>query len=72
MQYGVHFKETHSPVLSWSTIFLFLMIATTNKWHTVQIDFIMAYTQAPIARPTYMNLPPITYVGQLFGNARVS
>jgi hypothetical protein len=28
------------------------------KWHTVQIDVIMVYTQAHIARPTYMNLPP--------------
>jgi Reverse transcriptase (RNA-dependent DNA polymerase) len=27
-------------------------------WHTTQIDFIMAYTQAPINKPVYMHLPP--------------
>jgi hypothetical protein len=50
MKYGVHFDKTYSPVVSWSTVHLFLTLATINAWYTVQIDFVMAYTQAPIAR----------------------
>jgi hypothetical protein len=58
MQCGVTFEESYSPVVSWSTICLFLVIATVNNWNTIQIDFIMAYIQAPIARPTYIEFPP--------------
>jgi Reverse transcriptase (RNA-dependent DNA polymerase) len=58
MKHGIHFDETYSPVVPWSTIRLFLILATVSAWHTMQIDFVMAYTQAAIARTTYMELPP--------------
>jgi hypothetical protein len=57
-------EKADNPVVSWSTIRLFPVVATINKWYTIKIDFIMAYTQAPIARPTYMELPPgVTWKG---------
>jgi hypothetical protein len=55
---GIQFQETYSPVVSWQHIRLFLILAALNHWHTTQIDFIMAYTQAPIDKPVYMHLPP--------------
>ena len=34
-----------------------LAIATIHNWHTTQIDFVLAYPQAPIERPLYMRIP---------------
>ena len=50
--------ETYSPVVTCQSIWLILILATVNKWHTKQIDFVMAYTQADIKRAAYMELPP--------------
>jgi Reverse transcriptase (RNA-dependent DNA polymerase) len=58
MKPGIHFDQTYSPVVTWQTIRLFLIIATLNKWKTIQIDFVMAYTQANINKTAYMELPP--------------
>jgi Reverse transcriptase (RNA-dependent DNA polymerase) len=55
---GIHFQETCSPVVSWQQICLFLILSALNHWHTTQIDYIMAYTQAPVSKPVYMHLPP--------------
>jgi hypothetical protein len=55
---GLHYEDTYSPVVSWQNIRLFLILAAINSWHTTQIDFVMAYTQADIATITYTELPP--------------
>jgi hypothetical protein len=56
---GVHYEpeERYAPSLSWQTIRLFLTLSITLKWKTRQIDFVLAYPQARIQRPTYMELP---------------
>ena len=54
---GVHYDTTYAPVASWAVIRLFLIIAVTNKWYTKQIDYKMAFPQAPIERPLYMKIP---------------
>ena len=41
--------ETYSPVVTCQSIWLILILATVNKWHTKQIDFVMAYPQANIS-----------------------
>jgi hypothetical protein len=33
-------------------------MAVLNNWHTRQLDFVLAYTQADIERDLYMKLPP--------------
>jgi hypothetical protein len=58
MKKGLHYEDTYSPLVSWQNIRLFLILAAINGWHTTQIDFVMAYTQADIATITYMELPP--------------
>jgi histone deacetylase 1/2 len=54
---NVHYWETYSPVVKWSSIRLFLMIAAIKKWHTRQIDFVLAYPHADIETDMYMELP---------------
>ena len=54
---GKHYNMTFAPALSWTTIRLFLILSILNKWHTRQLDFVLAYPQAKIPRPTFMELP---------------
>ena len=54
---GKHYDETYAPALAWSTIRLFLILTILNRWKSRQIDFVLAYPQAPVPRPTYMELP---------------
>jgi hypothetical protein len=54
---GRHYDESYAPSLSWSTIRLFLTLAILHGWKTRQIDFVLAYCQAPTPRERYMELP---------------
>jgi Reverse transcriptase (RNA-dependent DNA polymerase) len=56
-EYGVNYWETYAPVIAWDTIRLFLVLALLNKWATRQIDFVLAYPQADIECPIYMDIP---------------
>ncbi len=57
-QYGVNYWETYSPVVCWSTIRLFLILATIHKWHSMrQLDFVLAYLQAPVECNLYIAIP---------------
>jgi len=55
---GLHYEETYAPVVQWATIRFFITMAILNNWHTRQLDFVLAYTQADIERDLYMKLPP--------------
>ena len=56
-EYGVNYWETYSPVVRWSTIRLFLILASIHGWHTRQLDFVLAYPQAPVECDLYMEIP---------------
>jgi hypothetical protein len=43
---GVNYWESYAPVASWPTIRLTLTMAIVKGWHTRQIDYVLAYTQA--------------------------
>ena len=45
-EYGVHFWETYSPVVQWTSIRMFLILSILQYWHTRQLDFVLAYPQA--------------------------
>ncbi len=51
-------EETYAPVVQWATIRFFMTMAIMSKWHTRQLDFVLAFTQADIERDLYMKLPP--------------
>jgi hypothetical protein len=54
---GRDFDESYSPVATWSSIRTLLTIGLLKGWKSRQIDFVAAYTQAPVERDTYMELP---------------
>ena len=56
-QYGVNYFETYSPVVNWFSVRLFLILSLLNNWHTKQVDFVLAYPQAPIECDLYMKMP---------------
>ena len=51
------YGETYAPVASWASIRMLLIMAISNGWYTRQLDFVMAYSQAPIDRDMYMEIP---------------
>jgi hypothetical protein len=57
MLHGIHYWETFSPVVTWIVIRLVLILSLLLGWHTRQIDFVLAYPQAPAEAPTYMKIP---------------
>jgi hypothetical protein len=55
---GVNYWDTYAPVTSWPTVRLILTMAIIRGWHTKQIDFILAFTQAPVEIDNlYMQVP---------------
>ena len=54
---GVNYWETYAPVIGWTTIRLYLVLALLNKRVTRQIDFVLAYPQADIECDLYMEIP---------------
>jgi hypothetical protein len=53
----VDYWSTYSPVVSWSTVRLLIIIAIINDWHMRSIDFVLAYPQAAVKTDIYM-MPP--------------
>lgn len=55
---GLNYWDTYSPVASWSTIRMVLIMALIGNWQTRQIDFVLAYTQADAECDNmYMKIP---------------
>ena len=55
--YGENYFETFAPVVTWFSIRLLLVLSILNNWHTRQVDFVLAYTQADIEFDMCMELP---------------
>ena len=47
-QYGVHYYETYSPVVTWFAVKIMITCSIHFGWSFCQVDFIQAYSQAPI------------------------
>ncbi len=54
---GRDYWDTYAPVATWGSIWLVLAKAIIQGWHSKQIDFVMAYTQASVERDMYMEIP---------------
>ena len=57
MQEGEDYDKTYAPVASWMSIRLLLTFLVAFGWHTQQVDYVAAYTQALIDRDMYMEFP---------------
>ena len=56
-EHGVHYWDTYTPVVTWQTVRFFLILSILLGWQSRQLDFVMAYPQAPAEMPLYMRLP---------------
>jgi hypothetical protein len=55
--YGMNYFETYALVVTWFAIRLMIIYGIIFCWALRQVDFVMAYPQAPIEMDIYMELP---------------
>ena len=55
-EFAINFFDTYSPVVNWFAIRILLIHTVIFKWHTRQIDFVLAYPQADTDIPLYMKV----------------
>ncbi len=55
--YGMNYYKTYAPVATWFAIRLIITFGIIFHWALRQVDFVMAYPQAPIEEDIYMELP---------------
>ena len=56
-EYRVNYYETYAPIVTWFARCLVIVFAILFGWALRQVDFILAYMQAPIEVNMYMELP---------------
>ena len=56
-EHGVHYWDTYAPVVTWQTVRFFFVLSLLLGWRSRQLDFVMAYPQAPAEMPLYLRLP---------------
>lgn len=57
MKHGVDYEETYAPVTTWRSIRMLLTMVAMYKWRTLQLDYVLAFPQAPVERELYMAIP---------------
>ena len=57
MKKGVHYDQTYAPVASWNSIRILLAMVAMKGWYTKQIDYVLAFPQAPVEKEIYMRVP---------------
>ena len=57
MREGEDYDKTYALVASWMSIRLLLTFVVAFGWQTQQVDYVAAYTQAPIDHDMYMEFP---------------
>jgi Reverse transcriptase (RNA-dependent DNA polymerase) len=55
----IDYWSTYSPVVSWSTVRILIVLALINGWYMQSIDFVLAYPQAAIKTDIYMKPPTV-------------
>ena len=55
--FGENYFYTYAPVVTWFAIRLLIICAIVINWKICQVDFFMAYAQAPIECDIYLQLP---------------
>ncbi len=49
-EFGTNYYKTYAPVVTWFAIQLLIVFGILFDWALCQVDFVMAYPQAPIER----------------------
>ncbi len=55
--YGMKYFKTYAPVVTWFAIRLIIVFGIIFCWALWQVNFAMAYPQAPVEMDIYMELP---------------
>eukprot|EP00546_Thalassionema_frauenfeldii_P000197 CAMPEP_0178937848 /NCGR_PEP_ID=MMETSP0786-20121207/25996_1 /TAXON_ID=186022 /ORGANISM="Thalassionema frauenfeldii, Strain CCMP 1798" /LENGTH=471 /DNA_ID=CAMNT_0020616487 /DNA_START=237 /DNA_END=1648 /DNA_ORIENTATION=+ len=53
---GVHYEQNYAPVASWNSIRTMLAMTAVHEWHTKQLDYVLAFPQAPSKGRLYMKI----------------
>ena len=56
-RWGVNYWETYSPVVNWMSVRLMLIISIIHDLPVRSVDFVLAFPQADLDVPVYMELP---------------
>jgi hypothetical protein len=67
-EFGKNYYETYAPVVTWFAIRLLIVFGVLFNWALCQVDFVMAYPQAPIKMEMHMELP--TSIHTKHGNSK--
>jgi hypothetical protein len=55
---GENYWHTYAPVVNWRTVRLSLILSLLSGLKHRQVNYVSAYTQAPLDCELYMNIPP--------------
>ena len=55
--WGQNYLETYAPVRNWTSIWIILAIAKTHGLSSKSIDFVLAFPQADLEIPVYIEIP---------------
>merc|ERR1712102_12315 len=55
--WGVNYWETYAPTVNWISVRFLLVVAEILSLDTKAIDFVLAFPQADLEVPVYMELP---------------
>lgn len=58
-EHAVDYYETCAPVVTWPSVRALLTLSIIHKWDTWQVDFVLAYPQAPVKFDMCMELPTV-------------
>jgi hypothetical protein len=55
--WGQNYWETYAPVVNWDSVRILLAVAKIHELSSKSIDFVLAFPQADLEVPVYMELP---------------
>ena len=55
--WGIDYWDTYAPVVTWASVRLLLIVAKIHGLQSKSIDFVLAFPQADLDVPVYMELP---------------
>ena len=62
-QWGINYCETHAPVVIWISIRFLLVIFQLAGLEIQTINVVLAFPQADLNTPVYMEIPSEIYIG---------
>jgi hypothetical protein len=55
--WGQNYWETYAPIVNWASVRILLAVAKIHGLSSKSIDFVLAFPQADLEVPVYMELP---------------